>query len=88
MNHSVSTVKKVLFTTVFAVLFLPILQLNLHLFIVKDLEGTFEKSKNIELNNELWYSTEFQEKKEKFLNENFGFRNTCIRLMNQINFKK
>lgn len=86
MNHSVSTVKKVLFTTVFTVLFLPILQLNLHLFIVKDLEGAFEKSNNIELTNELWFSTEFQEKKEKFLNENFGFRNTCIRLMNQINF--
>jgi hypothetical protein len=33
-----------------------------------------------------WFSGEYQEKKEKYVNENFGFRNLFVRLNNQIYF--
>lgn len=71
---------------VFTILFLPLLQSNLHLFFVKELKGFFEKAENVDWSKQDWTSSEFQEKKEKFLNENFGFRNTLIRLNNQIDF--
>lgn len=86
MNQSVSILKNALLVIVFAILFLPLLQSELHLFIVKELDGFFNKAEGIDWSRKDWVSTEFQEKKEKFLNENFGFRNTLIRLNNQIDF--
>lgn len=86
MNHSVSIIKNLLLVVVFAILFLPLLQSNLHLFFVKDLDGYFNKSEDVELTKDGWMSAEFQEKEEKYMSENFGFRNTLIRLNNQIDF--
>ena len=67
-------------------LFLPLAQTNLHLFFVKELKGFFILAEDVDLSRQKWMSQEFQEKKEKYINENFGFRNTLIRLMNQIEF--
>ena len=86
MNQSISIIKNVLLAIVFTVLFLPLLQSSLHLFLVKDLDGFFNKAEGVSLSKQGWTSSEFQEKKELFLNENFGFRNTLIRLNNQLDF--
>lgn len=65
---------------------LPFIQSNLHLFTVKKLDGFYNTAPDAELTVSSWQSSEFQENKEKFINENFGFRNTLLRLMNQIRY--
>ncbi len=86
MNRYTSFIKPGLLLIVFTMLFLPLAQTNLHLFLVKDLKGFFVSVEDIDLSGQNWMSLEFQEKKEKYINENFGFRNTLVRLMNQIKF--
>ena len=79
-------IKKSLLLIVFVVILMPIAQNNLSLFLVKDLKGSFQKTAKIDFSFDYWYDGVFQETCEKFLNENFGFRNTLVRFNNQIIF--
>lgn len=71
---------------IFTVMLIPLIQSNLHLFLVKDLKGFFTYAEDVELKRHNWFNSDFQEKKEKYINENFGFRNTLVRILNQLNY--
>ncbi len=50
------------------------------------LYGSFNTAKDTTLTFENWFSREYQDKKEGYLNETFGFRNFLVKLNNQIDF--
>jgi hypothetical protein len=50
------------------------------------LYGSFEKAQDTSLTLSGWMSGRYQEKTEKFLNENFGYRNLLVKINNQIGF--
>lgn len=52
----------------------------------KPLNGYFEISKDTVLNSDTWFDRTYQEKKENYLNENFGFRPFLVRVNNHFNF--
>ncbi|MBC7694187.1 MAG: hypothetical protein H7141_01945 [Burkholderiales bacterium] len=51
---------------------------------LKQLNGVVKSPQDITIKRELWFSNEYQEKKEAYLNSTFGFRNFLVRLNNQI----
>jgi hypothetical protein len=70
------------------ILFIPLIQ-QLFKILPPDqsrLYGSFEKARDTSLTLPGWMSGRYQEKKEKFLNENFGYRNLLVKLNNQIGF--
>ena len=67
-------------------LLFPMIQGQFNIFKIRDLKGAVEKSENVEFTTDSLFSTGYQEKKEKYLCENFGFRNDAIRIRNQISF--
>lgn len=73
-----------LFVLLLALLILPIVQSQTELFDVDPLMGAIEQPKKDTFNNEGWFSGKYQEGMEKYFNESFGFRNTFIRINNQI----
>lgn len=68
---------------VFALLSFAVLTVH---HIKRPLGGATETAKNVEFSIADWFSGEYQENKEKYLNESFCFRNPCIRINNQIYF--
>ncbi len=73
-----------LLITAIVILFIPFLQSNLKLIEEKTLKGFYIQNQDIEFKWEYWFSEKYQRQKELYLNENFGFRNTFVRLNNQI----
>ena len=58
--------------------------MNIDLFKVKPLKGTFELTNKPELSYKSWISKDFQTEYNKFFNDHLGFRELLIRLNNQI----
>ncbi|MEO5581257.1 MAG: hypothetical protein ABIR66_01085 [Saprospiraceae bacterium] len=54
--------------------------------VVTPLNGAITPAENTPFKIQNWFSGKYQIKKEKYLNESFGFRNYFIRLANQIAF--
>jgi len=75
--------KKIIGGVILAFLFLPIIQDITHFIYIKPLGGYIEKVKSPEFSATDWFERNFQEKKEKYLNQEFGFRNFLVRLHNQ-----
>ncbi len=68
-------------------LFIPLIQLKFHfLEPSKKLSGSYQKTEKPVFSSELWFNNTFQQDFEKYFNQNFGFRNTLVRLHNQINY--
>lgn len=86
MNSSSNIFKKTILVCIVLALFFPIIQNNFYLFYVKELKGFFNKAQDVKFSSDDWMSLIFQEKKEKFLNDNFGFRESLVRLNNQQKF--
>lgn len=84
MKASKNIIKNVLFSLLLILLFLPMLQQNLNFYEVEKLNGDIKSTPDITVTKELWYSNEYQEKKESYLNSIFGFRNSFVRINNQI----
>lgn len=53
---------------------------------VKPLKGAFITANDTVLSRETWFSGEYQEKKEKYLKQNFGLQPYYIRLISQANY--
>lgn len=85
MINSVA-IKNSLLAIVFLIVFAPLVQSHLNFFKVKDLKGFFVKVDDVDVNFEKWFSAEYQEGKEKYITENFGFRSTLVRIINQIRY--
>lgn len=52
----------------------------------KGLDGDVSVSDDVPFDFRSWFEGGFQEGKDAYLNDHFGFRNTCIRINNQINY--
>lgn len=72
---------------VFTILLLPMFQYLINTFNVKPLQGTVSRVDNVQFNDTAWHNETYQKGKEKFLNQEFGFRNTLVRLNNEIYFR-
>lgn len=81
-----SKIHAALFALLLALLILPLLQSQTNLFDVDPLIGAISEPKKDTFNNQDWFSGKYQEGIEKYFNESFGFRNTCIRINNQLAF--
>jgi hypothetical protein len=75
-----------LFALVIAALFLPMLQMLVPFAEVSYLYGAIVPTKKESMTAESWFSGAYQENRNAYINEQFGFRNTAVRLHNQIAF--
>ena len=78
--------KNILFIIIILLLILPLFQEQTSFFKIKELKGSFEKDSLPELNFKDYYSGEFQENFNNYLEQNIGFRPFFIRVNNQIDF--
>jgi len=68
-------------------LFLPLFQNTLHLKKnIPGLKGAYKEEIDTAFTWKGWFNGSFQEKKQAYLNQNFGFRNYYVRLNNQFDF--
>jgi len=80
-----TVLKKNILLSVFVVLLvIPALQDYFKIFIEKPLQGAIIPAPDTILTPDAWFSGRFQLVREKFLNENFGYRNFFVRVNNQI----
>ncbi len=80
--------KLVVLLGVFIVMFIPLLQSTFHIKkYIKPLSGAFAPKEDTTLSLAGLFSGKYQQKKEEFLNENFGLRNYYVRLNNQIDYQ-
>lgn len=84
MNKPEMRFLNILFAGVCFILLLPVIQSTFNIFKLEPLSGAYQKSEPAEFSVSDWFSGDFQSKHEKFLEENFGFRNFFIRLNNQL----
>src|SRR6476646_5037661 len=78
--------KKSLLGLIVLILITPLIQQRFKLLNIKPLSGYFEPQADIDFNQKNWLTGEFQNQKEAYLKENFGFSNWLVRLNNQVNY--
>ncbi len=78
--------KKYLFRGLILLLFIPWIQGRLDIIKVKELKGAVEKSYRPILNDASWFDGRFQSRQEHYLNNEFGFRPSFIRLHHQLDY--
>jgi hypothetical protein len=76
----------VLFSIVLIGMFLPMIQMVKPFAEVGHLFGSIVPTKKNSLTTETWFNGTYQENRNAYINEQFGFRNTAVRLHNQIAF--
>ena len=81
-----TNVKKYLFGMIMIILFIPCIQHSLHLVGEKSLRGAVNYAPDISFDKKEWFQGKYQEEKEKYLNDGFGFRSFFVRLNNQIRY--
>lgn len=81
-----SKVKYFLFAFFLTLLFFPFIVKTLILFDEKPLGGTWIPAERPIFTDSTWFSGEFQQKQEKYINENIGLYKTLVRLNNQLKF--
>lgn len=75
-----------LFLTMVAILFVPMVQMQTKFAKTKPLNGAFTETKEPVFMWKYWFDETFQQGAETYVNQNFGFRNTMVRLYNQLVF--
>lgn len=86
MVKYLQSIRKVLFVLMLLMLVLPYLQDVLYLVKLTPLRGALTTNEKSNFSFGKWFSGEYQEKQEQYVNENFGLRNLFIRINNQIAF--
>lgn len=76
----------VLFLILMALHWVPALQMQTRVFKERPLGGAIKKAEIPFLSDSTWFDESFQEQAEKYLNQNFGFRNFMVRVYNQMSF--
>jgi len=71
---------------IMVVLFAPLIQFCLPLLKEKPLDGDLTIAKKPEFNSDNYWSLKWQEEYSKFYNDNFGFRNSLVRTINQVRY--
>lgn len=77
---------KILFVFILMVMLVPFIQGTFNIFKIRGLKGDIELAPNAPFNLDAFTKVDFQQKKEKYFNDHFGFRNDAIRVRNQIYF--
>lgn len=86
-DSSSRSLYRILFGVIMIVLFLPGMQRWLNISSEPPLQGHVVKAdSNPDFSWQNWWSGTFQQDKAAWLNENYGFRNTLLRLHNQIGY--
>jgi hypothetical protein len=75
-----------LFLLLMALLWVPALQMKTKFFKERPLGGAVEEAAVPVLYDSTWFDESFQGQAEKYLNQNFGFRNVLVRVYNQMLF--
>lgn len=86
MKNLKVSLRGTLFVLILALLILPFLQSQLNVVKMKPLKGAISQPEKEAFSFANWFSGEYQEKEETYLNETFGFRSWFIRINNQIAF--
>lgn len=76
--------KNALFGLVLALLLLPWLEQNEHIFEPKPLGGAQPSSENVKFSLAYWRTAKFQEGQEKYISEHFGLRPFMVRFYNEV----
>lgn len=79
-------IKKLLLLLILVLLITPHFQAKFDIVEIAPLKGDITEPVKAYFNFNDWFSGTYQEQKEKYLNETFGFRNFLVRLNNQIAF--
>ncbi len=77
---------KILAIYIVILLFVPLFQKEFNIFKDRPLKGSFSIVNDTVFSLKTWFSGDYQDVKEKFINQNYGFRNFFIRYNNQIAF--
>lgn len=80
------TVKKILFILIIVGLFLPLIQYQTNLVVVKGLHGSFKKNTQTDFSISDWFKNTYQNNFDSYFNQNFGFRAPFVRLHNQLDY--
>lgn len=78
--------KKIALTFILLLLFLPLAQNILNLFVIPPLNGDFVLPEKPQLQKTGWLSGDFQENYESYLEQQLGLHNVLVRLFNQIDY--
>jgi hypothetical protein len=79
-------IKKILLVFIVGLFVLPLFQYYTNIVNVKELHGFYIKAENPSFSVNDWFTTNFQQKYDKYYNENFGFRSSFVRLHNQVDY--
>ncbi|MEM7035819.1 MAG: hypothetical protein AAF570_02495 [Bacteroidota bacterium] len=79
-------IKWVFFAFILLFISLPLIQNRLGLFEEKPLHGKQEAAPAPEIKWSTWFDGSLQQGADRYLNENFGFRKSLVRLHNQLRF--
>jgi len=79
-------IKKGLLYAFLVFLFLPMANQQLHFIKSGELNGGFKDADNVSFSIHGWAHREYQAQKERYLNDNTGFRPDMVRLNNQIDY--
>lgn len=86
MNDKFIKIKRALLFTILVLLIVPDFQAKFNIIKTTPLKGAITVPENKYFNVKEWFSGNYQEQKEKYLNETFGFRSLFIRINNQLAF--
>lgn len=86
MENKTPKFRNALLFILLLILIFPVIQSALNLVKIKPLNGDVTIASSDSFSVKGWFSGEFQEKQEKYINDNFGLRNFFVRLNNQIAF--
>src|SRR5687768_7112479 len=79
--------KQFLFILGLAILFIPIRQQLSEKVKERPLKGDFYSARQPQLGSGNWFSGKLQDSLQEYLNENFGFRATLVRLDHEIAYR-
>jgi len=86
MKNLTTKIHNSLFFILFLVLTIPFIQGTLHFMELAPLKGSVTQPEKAVFSFKNWFSGEYQEQQETYLNETFGFRNLFVRINNQLAF--
>src|SRR5690606_9017792 len=79
-------IQKILFGLIIVIMVLPFFQNQFEIFKLRPLKGDIKEPLETEFSLAGWWSGEYQEATEKYINETFGLRSFLVRINNQIAF--
>lgn len=79
----IKSLKRLMVVAVMLLLFLPWIQEEYQLAEVRKLQGFYDVEPKPTFYFASWFNESFQKQNEKYLNQNFGYRNEFVRLYNQ-----